>query len=311
MTPALPPTWAKGPGAQQLPSDSARGVRAAQLGVLTNAALAVVKLIAGIVGNAYALVADAIESTADIVSSSVVWGGLRVAARDPDQTYPFGYGKAEPLAAAVVSLMIAGAGIGIAIEAVSGIRTPHPGPASWTLAVIVSVIVIKWWLSRRVGAVGLAIASTAVRADAGHHLSDAVTSAAAFVGIAIAVIGGEGWEVADDCAALVASMVILYNGIRMLRPAVHDLMDRAPETEDVALIERTARGVEGVCDTEKLAVRRSGMSYRVTIHVQADPDLTLHDAHALGGKVKSAIRAAVPRVQHVLIHMEPYEQDPR
>jgi cation diffusion facilitator family transporter len=282
------------------------GIRWAQFGILVNAALAVTKLIAGIVGNAFALVADAIESTADILSSAIVWGGLRVASREPDASYPFGYGKAESLAAAVVSLMIVGAAIAIAIEAVDGIRTPHDSPAAWTLVVIVGVVGIKWWLSRRVGSVGDTIGSTAVRADAWHHLSDALTSAAAFVGILIAVIGGPGWESADDWAALVASAVIFYNGARILRPAVDDLMDRTPGAEIVETINQVANGVPGVLATEKLAVRKAGMTYRVTIHVQADPALPLADAHVLSGKVKGAIRLAVPRVQQVLVHMEPY-----
>lgn len=287
--------------------ESLRGIRSAQLGILINASLAATKLVAGIVGNAYALVADAIESTADIFSSTIVWGGLRVAARDPDDTYPFGYGKAEPLAAAVVSLMLIGAAIAIAIEAISEIRTPHHTPARWTLGVLVGVVAVKWVLSRHVQSVGMDIGSTAVRADAWHHLSDAVTSAAAFVGISIAVLGGPGWESADDWAALAASGVILYNGVSMLRPAVDDLMDRTAGADIVRAVDAAARSVPGVLATEKLAVRRAGMSYRVTIHVQADPHLPLFDAHVLSGRVKGAIRSAVPRVKHVLVHMEPFQ----
>jgi cation diffusion facilitator family transporter len=286
-----------------------RGIRSAQLGILVNTLLAIAKLVAGIVGNTYALVADAVESTADIFSSTIVWGGLRLASRDPDDAYPFGYGKAEPLAAAVVSLMLIAAAVGIAIEAVNEIRTPHRTPAPWTLLVLVTVVAIKWLLSRRVHAVGTDIGSTAVKADAWHHMSDAVTSAAAFVGITIALLGGPGWESADDWAALLASAVILFNGVNMLRPTLHDLMDRMPGPEVVEPIRRAAESVEGVHATEKLAVRRAGTGYRVTIHVQADPKLPLEDAHVLGGRVKSAIRAAMPAVQYALVHMEPFATD--
>jgi cation diffusion facilitator family transporter len=286
---------------------SERGARAAQSAILINTLLAIVKLVAGLVGNAYALVADAVESTADILSSSIVWGALRLAARDPDGTYPFGYGKAEPLAGAVVSLMLIGAAVGISVEAVQEIRTPHHSPEPWTLGILVAVVVVKWTLSRRVGRVGEEIGSTAVKADSWHHLSDAVTSAAAFIGISIALWGGPGWEAADDWAALVASAVIAWNGVHMLRPALHDLMDRMPGDDVVEPVRRAANAVDGVRCTEKLAVRRAGMSYFVDIHVQADPAMSLHDAHTLGGKVKSAIRAAVPGVQGVLVHMEPYD----
>jgi cation diffusion facilitator family transporter len=285
---------------------SERGIRSAQLGILINTLLAITKLVAGLVGNAYALVADAVESTADIFSSTIVWGGLRLASRDPDDAYPFGYGKAEPLAAAVVSLMLLAAAVGIAIEAILEIRTPHNTPAPWTLIVLVGVMATKWLLSRRVRSVGVDIGSTAVKADAWHHLSDAVTSAAAFIGISIALWGGPGWESADDWAALLASGVIFFNGVNMLRPALQDLMDRMPGPEIVEPIRHAAVSVPGVRATEKLAVRRAGMGYRVTIHVQADPRLPLDDAHVLGGRVKSAIRAAVPSVQYVLVHMEPF-----
>jgi cation diffusion facilitator family transporter len=285
---------------------SRRGIRSAQIAILVNAGLAITKLVAGVVGHTYALVADAVESTADIFASTIVWGGLRVAARDPDEEYPFGYGKAEPLAAAVVALMLLGAAVAIAVEAVSEIRTPHLTPAPWTLAVLVGVVLVKWTLSRRVHAVGADIGSTAVKADAWHHMSDAVTSAAAFVGISIALWGGPGWESADDWAALLASGVIVFNGVRMLRPALYDLMDRMPGAEVVEPVRRAAKCVSGVLAVVKLAVRRSGMGYRVTIHVQADPALRLDDAHSLGGAVKAAIRAAVPQVQYVLVHMEPY-----
>lgn len=286
-----------------------RGIRSAQLGILVNTLLAIAKLAAGIIGNTYALVADAVESTADIFASTIVWGGLRLASRDPDDAYPFGYGKAEPLAAAVVSLMLIAAAVGIAIEAVNEIRTPHRAPAPWTLVVLVTVVAIKWLLSRRVHAVGTDIGSMAVKADAWHHMSDAVTSAAAFVGITIALLGGPGWESADDWAALLASGVILFNGVNMLRPTLNDLMDRMPGPEIVDPIRRAAESVAGVRATEKLAVRRAGTGYRVTIHVQADPRLPLEDAHVLGGRVKSAIRAAMPAVQYVLVHMEPFAAD--
>jgi len=289
-------------------SSARRGIRSAQIGLVVNAALAAIKLVAGVTGHAYALIADAIESTADIFSSLIVWGGLRVSERDPDDVYPFGYGKAESLAGAVVALMLVGAAVGIAVEAIREIRTPHHAPAAWTLGILVAVMLLKWLLSRRVAAVGKDIGSTAVKADAWHHMSDAITSAAAFVGISIALIGGPGWESADDWAALFASTIIAYNGVAMLRPALHDLMDRVPGVDVVREVRNAANAVPGVLHTEKLAVRRAGMSYQVTIHVQADPQLSLDAAHTLSGVVKSRIRRAVPQVQSVLVHMEPYHE---
>jgi len=289
-------------------TDFDRGVRSAQLSMISNAVLALVKLIAGVVGNSYALIADAVESSADIFSSLIVWGGLRIASRDPDEDYPFGYGKAETVASATVSLMLLGAAVGIAIEAAREIRLPHHAPAPWTLIVLVLVVITKTLLGRTIGAVGHEVGSTAVQADAWHHFSDAITSAAAFVGISVAVVKGAGWESADDWAALVAALVIAYNGASMLRTSLRDLMDRNPGADIAVPVRRVAEAVPGVSAIEKLLVRRAGIAFHVEIHVQANPAMSLFDAHALGGIVKSAIRAAQPRVRGILVHMEPYEQ---
>jgi cation diffusion facilitator family transporter len=286
-----------------------RGIRSAQLGIFVNAGLATLKLIAGILGHSYALVADGIESVADIFSSLVVWGGLHLAGRDPDEDYPFGYGKAESLATVVVSLMLLGAALVIAVAAVREIHTPHHAPAPWTLFVLVSVVAVKWTLSRRVRAVGDEVGSTAVKADAWHHMSDVITSTAAFIGIGVALIGGPGWESADDWAALVAAAVIGYNGVIMLRPALDDLMDRMPGEAIVLMVARAAEGVEGVLATEKLKVRKTGLVYYVDIHVQADPAMSLDEAHVLSGRVKGAIRGTIPEVAGVLVHMEPFHGD--
>jgi cation diffusion facilitator family transporter len=283
------------------------GIRAAQQGLLVNVVLAVAKFLAGILGHSYALVADAVESTMDIFSSLVVWSGLHVAQRDPDERYPFGYGKAESLAGAVVSLMLLGAATAISIESIREIRTPHHTPAPWTLVVLVAVILIKWFLSRRVEAVGVGLGSSAVQADAWHHMSDALTSAAAFIGISVALVGGAGWEQADDWAALAASAVIALNGIRLFRPALHDLMDRAPAEAVVRQLTEAAESVPDVLYVEKVAVRKSGVTYRVTLHVQTYPTMSLERAHEVSGRVKAALRAALPSVASVLVHMEPYD----
>jgi cation diffusion facilitator family transporter len=284
-----------------------RGIRTAQLGLLVNVALALVKLLAGILGHSYALIADAIESTADVFSSVIVWSGLRVSSRAPDADFPFGYGKAEPLAAAVVSLMLVAAALGIAIESVREILTPHHAPAPFTLVVLVVVVLVKELLFRRVFAVADEVGSTVVKADAWHHRSDAITSACAFVGISIALIKGKGWESADDWAALAAASIIFYNGARLLRPAIHDLMDRVPDTQVLQRVATAAQSVDGVRAIEKLKVRKAGTEFYVDLHVQADPSLSLHEAHILSGRVKTAIRGAVPSVANALIHMEPFE----
>jgi cation diffusion facilitator family transporter len=284
-----------------------RGVRLAQLGLAVNFVLALTKLTAGVLGNSYALIADAVESITDLVSGAIVWRGVTVANRPEDDRYPFGYGKAEAIAAAVVGLMLVAAAVGIAIEAVREILLPHHAPASFTLLVLVGVVAVKEGLFRFVLKGADAIGSSAVAADAWHHRSDAITSVAAFVGISVALIGGEGWESADDVAALLASGLILYNGSKIIRPALHELMDRSPDAGLLAAAERAALEVQGVRAIEKLRARKHGSYYYLDLHVQADPAMPLRDAHVLSGMVKSAIRGRLPAVNNVLVHMEPFE----
>lgn len=284
-----------------------RAIRWAQAGLLTNALLVFVKLFAGIIGHSNALIADAVESSADIFSSLIVWMGLSIAARPADEDHPYGHGKAEPLAAAVVSLMLLGAAVGISIIAIRDIRTPHHLPAPFTLFVAAGVIIVKEILYRRVSRVGKEVGSTAVTADAWHHRSDAISSLAAFIGISIALIGGRGWEAADDWAALVAALVVAVNGARTLRPAISGLMDEAPDRTVKERALHAAAEVNGVRSVENLNVRSSGVGFYVDLHVKADPKLSLEDAHEIAAKVKYAILQAIPNVVNVLVHMEPYK----
>lgn len=289
------------PDAQRL-----RSRRAAVIGLLVNIALAGVKLFAGIVGHSFALVADAAESMADILGSAVIWGGLMLSARPADESHPYGHGKAEALAALVVAAMIVVAGIGIAVEAVHEILTPHRAPAPFTLVVLVLVVVTKEVLFRVVRRAANEDRSTAAHADAWHHRADAITSLAAFIGISVALIGGPGYEPADDFAALFASAIIVWNGVKLAREPLHELLDAEPlgVTDEAR---RAAACVPGVRLVEKTFARKSGSSYWIDMHVHVDPGLSVAEAHIISGKVKAAVRAAVPGVENVLIHIEPAE----
>lgn len=282
-----------------------KGLRSTLIGILANTLLAAIKGTAGFLGNSYALIADAIESTTDIASSLIVWSGLKISTLPPDADHPYGHGKAEPLAAIVVSFALIAAAIGIAIQSVREIVTPHHSPAAFTLAVLVLVVVTKETLFRFVFNVGQGINSTAVKSDAWHHRSDAITSAAAFVGIAISLIGGVGYESADDWAALFASAIILFNAYRMLWPAINEVMDRAPSSDVDRSIRQAALHVEGVIALEKCFVRKMGLSYYVDLHVTVDGELPVRHGHDIARQVKQAIRTLNPNVAEVLVHIEP------
>jgi cation diffusion facilitator family transporter len=270
-----------------------------------NAALAVIKGIAGVIGNSYALIADAIESAADVVTSFVVLLGVRMAGKPADANHPYGHGKFEPLAAAVVSLTLLGAAVLITVESVREILTPHHAPAPFTLGVLLAVIVIKEVLARYVGGAADTIGSVAVKSDAFHHRADAITSGAAFIGISIAVFGGEGFETADDVAAVVAAVVIGINALILLRPALSELIDTAPAPEIAQSIRDIALKVPGVLGTHKCGVRKVGFVYFVDLDVLCDPDQSIRHGHEVAHNVGEAIHSALPAVAKVLVHVEP------
>jgi cation diffusion facilitator family transporter len=284
---------------------SQKGLKSTIIGVLLNALLAIVKAVAGVVGNSYALIADAIESSFDIFTSFITWFGLKTASKAPDADHPYGHGKAEPLAAIVVSLSLIAAAILIAMQSIENIRTPHQTPAAFTLVVLAIVVFLKEALFRFVHKIGSEVESNAVKADAWHHRSDAITSATAFIGITIALIGGEGYESADDYAALIASCIIVFNAYRIFMPSFAEIMDTAPAgtlVEEVKEIALTVKGVKGI---DKCFVRKMGFEYFVDIHVIVDGSLSVRTGHDIAHEVKNAILQAKPTVYDVLTHIEP------
>ena len=282
-----------------------RGKRSSVVGLVVNLLLGAGKLAAGILGHSQALVADAVESLGDSVGSLVVWGGLDVASRPPDADHPYGHGKAEPLAAAFVAILLMGAGVGIAVESVHQIVIPHLGPAPFTLAVVLGVVVIKEVLFRFVARVGRDTGSHAVRTDAWHHRADAITSGAAAIGIALALVGGKRFEAADSWAALFASGIILLTGWRQLRPAVQELMDTSPARSLVEDARRVAEAHQGVYKVEKLLMRKMGIYYVADMHMEVAPDMSVRESHALAHGVKEDLQRQFPQVVEVTIHVEP------
>ena len=275
-------------------------------GIGLNAVLAVVKFAGGIFGHTYALIADGAESLLDILSSTLVWAGFRVAARPPDAEHPYGHGKAEPLTALGVAVFVFAMAGWIAWHAVHEIVTPHQGPAWWTLILLAGVIVTKLRFSRRMGAAGEEVGSTGLRVEALHHWADAMTSAAAFVGISIALWGGQGWETADDWAALFACVIISFNGVRMFGKALGDVMDTAVAVDFENEVRAIALAVSGVQALDKVRVRKSGLSHLVDIHVRVDGELTVRAGHDIAHAVKDALLASGPHaISDVTVHIEP------
>ncbi len=280
-------------------------IKTAYFSIAGNAGLALIKGLAGIFGNSYALIADAIESTTDIFSSFLVLFGLKYASRPADKNHPYGHGRAEPLITfLVVGFLITSATI-IAYESIINIGTPHELPKSWTLLVLGAIIIWKEISFRIVAKKGKETNSSSLKADAWHHRSDAITSIAAFIGISIALYFGEGYETADDWAALFASGLILFNSYLIFRPALGEIMDEHLYDDIIDDIRKVALTVDGVVGTEKCFIRKAGMQYHVELHATVDANISVKQGHEIAHKLKDTLRQDIPQLGHVLIHIEP------
>lgn len=286
----------------------ARGSVATVFGIVVSVVLAAVKIGAGLLGNSYALVADGVESVLDILSSLVVLGSLRISVTPPTDQYPYGLGKVEPLAALAIATILLGAAVGIATQGIREIITPHRAPAPFTLVVLVAVVFTKEVLFRVLFRTGASIGSTVMRVDAWHHRSDAITSLAAFIGISVALIAGEGYESADDWAALFACGVIAFNGVRLFRSALREVLDAAPPHQVENRVRVLAADVEGVHEVEKCRVRRSGLGLFIDIHVMVDGDLSVRRGHDIAHAVKDRLSQSELNVLDVAVHIEPADQ---
>ncbi|GEP50120.1 cation transporter [Flavobacterium noncentrifugens] len=288
-------------------ANTEKAVKATYLSILGNLGLALVKCFAGYFGNSYALIADAIESASDVFSSLLVLFGLKYSSRPADENHPYGHGKAEALVTfAVVGFLVISATI-IAYESIDHIRTPHKTPESWTLYILAAIILTKEIFYRIISKKSDETNSSSLKADAWHHRSDAITSLMAFIGISIAIFMGPGYETADDWAALLASGFIIYNAYLIFRPALGEILDEHLYDDLIVKIREISTTVDGVIDTEKCYVRKTGMMYLVDLHLIVKGEITVTEGHEIAHRLKDTIQEKLPEIADVLIHVEPYE----
>jgi cation diffusion facilitator family transporter len=282
-------------------------IRTTYFSIAGNTSLALIKGLAGVFGNSFALIADAIESMTDIFASFLVLFGLKYANRPADKNHPYGHGRAEPLITfLVVGFLFTSATI-IAYKSIENIGTPHELPEIWTLFVLAPLIIWKEISFRLVMKKAMVTNSSSLKADAWHHRSDAITSIAAFIGISIALLLGKGYEASDDWAALFASGFILYNSYKIFRPALGEIMDEHLYDDLVADIRAVSISVDGIVGTEKCFIRKAGMKYHVDLHAMVDAEITVKQGHEIAHKLKDTLRSVIPQLGHILIHIEPNE----
>ena len=288
-------------------SKTESAVSATYFSIIGNTVLAIAKALAGIFGNSYALIADAIESTADIFASLLVLFGLKYAERPADDNHPYGHGKIEPLITFMVVAFLVTSATVIAYESVQNILllTPQKPPKLWTLIVLAVIIIWKEISFRIVLKRSKETNSSSLKADAWHHRSDAITSVMAFIGISVALIFGEGFETADDWAALFASGIILYNAYLIFRPALGEIMDENRYDDIIELVRIKALDVPGVLDTEKAFIRKAGMSYHLDLHAIVDGSISVAKGHEIAHRLQDYLKEEIPNLNFILIHVEP------
>jgi cation diffusion facilitator family transporter len=282
-----------------------RALNTILLSVVSNLALAVIKGVAGVLGNSYALIADAIESSVDVFSSMLTLLGMHYSVKPADKIHPYGHGKVEPLITLLSVFYLVFSAEVIAHGSVMNILNPGPAPKAWTLWVLGAIIIWKEGSFQWVLKQSTITHSTVLKAEAWHHRSDAITSLLAFVGITLALILGPGYEMMDDFAALLASGVIVYNSFLLLRPAVGEIMDEHQYDDLIAEIRAAATQVEGIVDTEKCFVRKAGMKYQVDLHAIVSGDITVREGHDIAHDLQDHLHERMPHIGHVLTHVEP------
>jgi cation diffusion facilitator family transporter len=281
--------------------------RLGAVSLVSNVSFAVIKMLVGFVGNSFALIADGIESMADVLSSVVVWSGLRVSGKEADHEHPYGHGKAEAISTLLAGVgLLMSAGI-IGYHAVKEIVSPHSAPALFTVPVLIAIIVAKQWLYLTLSKGSRQHNSMALKAEAWHHLSDSLTSFGVLIGLVIAVFAGPGFEAADDIAALAVTILIIYNGIRIMLPAMDELMDKRIEDFRITLIEQIASEIDGIENLETVTLRRSGAGYVAEIHMEVPPSFTVEKSHELSHRLKDRLLLHKElKIIHAVMHVEPY-----
>jgi len=289
-------------------TNARRNRAAALLSLASNATLAVVKLIVGLVTGSVAVLSDAANSAGDLVASAIAFAGVRAAARPADEDHPYGHERSENLAALVEGLLVLAAGGAVAVEAARRLIDGSAALVSIDVAVAVMVAsaLVNLAVSARLRHVARATGSPAIDADAAHIASDVWTSAGAAAGLVI--VWATGWTRVDAAVGVAIALYVVGVGARIAWRAGQILIDQALPDDEMTLISATLDDFaarEGV-GFHALRARRSGSKRHVDMHMVVDPDTTVREGHVLTGRVKTAVQRALPGSE-VLIHLEDHD----
>ena len=282
------------------------GIRTALISSFCNVIVAIGKIVFGILGNSFALIADGVESTLDIISSIIVWGGLKIAAEPADDNHPYGHGKAESLAGVIVSTILISAGLGIGYNGIARILSPDlMAPKAFTLYVFIIVIIIKEILYQYTIKVSKLINSTSMKAEAWHHRTDAITTVMALIGVFIAI--NTSYKIADGLAGVLCGCIIIFNGSRILYASSNEVMDTVASDEIYDKIKNITLTHAEIKNIDNCRIRKSGLQYLLDIEIQVDPTITVMAGHKIAHELEDILlQDKNLNIIDIIIHVEPF-----
>jgi len=285
------------------------GQRVALAGMVVSGALAAIKITAGLMGHSTAVVADGLESTADVFASGIVLLGLTLAAKPADWDHPYGHGRVETVTGLFVGFMLAIAGLAISANALRMVRAAVPGaapsPARFVIWPLIGSAVAKSMLSSVKFHYGRKIGSAALLADAWNDSVDILSAVAALVAVSFTIVAPHRFSSADHWGAFAVGLIVIFTGIRVTRDTTLQLVDTMPDRESMAHVRDAALTVPGVRGVEKCYARKTGLQYHVDLHLEVDPEITVRQSHEIATEVRIVIKETLPWVADVLVHVEP------
>ncbi len=282
------------------------GIRTALISSICNVFVAIGKIVFGVIGNSFALIADGVESTLDIISSAIVWGGLKIAAEPADSNHPYGHGKAESLAGVIVSMILISAGLGIGYNGIQRVLTPDLEiPQIFTIYVFIAVIITKEILYHYTMSISKQINSTSMKAEAWHHRTDAITTLMALAGVFIAIYYK--YPIADGIAGILCGCIILFNGGKVLYASSNEIMDTTASDDLYEKIKEITLAHPEIKKVDNFRIRKSGLQYLLDIEIQVDPDITVLAGHKIAHELEDVLLSTknLPIID-VVIHIEPF-----
>lgn len=285
--------------------DSAESV--IRIGFWANLVLMTMKLLAGHFGRSEAVFADGLESAADFIAILSSMIALRIGRKPFDEAHPYGHGRAEDIAAIIVSLVIFGTGAWILLRSLHTIVTGRQEtPMAVAVAAALFTIVIKEGLYRYSFRIGSHLGSPSILAVAKDHRKDALTSVSTLIGVTAAFFG---ISIMDPIAAGITSIFIFRIGYETFASAAHYLMDGCVSQDFVGDVTSLAEGVNGVEHVHEIRCRRSGQYIIIDLKLDMDPEMTVRKSHAIATEVKRLIFERFQNVGDVMIHINPHEEE--